>query len=206
MDIVFKLVFVLLLGMHITALKIWGQTQRSTLNMQQQGLPESPRDSVRKCMIGTLPILFSGLAVPFVANAVGVANSNASPLSKGYLTEPTDEFKREQELTAGLKKKEAEVKSGWEALVAKFQASETPEEILAAIKGMREYLVKIDNIPPGFKKLPMVKMCRLKKFSDKKQRRTQPNWTTPVEIEYQAFIKEVNGQLSPDKPTKEILF
>jgi hypothetical protein len=47
----------------------------------------------------------------------------------------------------------------------------------------------------GVKKHDFVKICRAKKFVT--GRKTKANWSTEVEIEYQALIQEFNRKLVP---------
>lgn len=166
--------------------------------------PETLRDGARRSMIASLPLIITGLTLPFIANAAGVRTDAA----KGYLIEPTEEFNEELALTAALTKKQAAIRQDWDKIVARFEASEKPEDLASTIKEMREFLVKIEGVPAGFTRREMVKKCRIQKFIDpsKRIKKQKPTWTTPVEIEYQAFVKEINKQLTPEKPGKEVVF
>ena len=165
--------------------------------------PISNSDALKKKMVSAIPTLISLLSYPLVVKAVGVSqNTESKPVQ--YLSEPSDEFKDEVAKTAALKQKNAKISKEWEALVAKLVASEDSNSLQASIKDLREFLIKLEDIPTGFKKADIVKLCRSKKFI--KGRKTKPEWTTPVEIEYQSFIQVINKTLSPDRPTKDVTF
>jgi hypothetical protein len=123
-----------------------------------------------------------------------------------YLKEPTAEFKDELARVEAFNKYQAKVRSRWDAIIAKFEASSTPEELEANLKAMNALLVEIQSVPTGVKLPQLVKTCRLKKFADKKGRKRKEEWTTKVEIAYQALILEFNREISPNNKVDKPLF
>eukprot|EP01041_Mallomonas_annulata_P001718 gene1718-3327_t len=155
-------------------------------------MPLSTRDDIRRSVAATFPLILSVLSLPIISNAAQ------------YLVEPTADFKAEELRTAKLREEEAKARKVWDDIVAKLLNSDDPVSLASTIKEMRLYLIKIDGVPSGFKKQDIIKLCRSKKFIS--GRKIKPTWTTPVEIEYQAFVKEINRQLSPEKPGKDLVF
>ena len=61
------------------------------------------------------------------------------------------------------------------------------------------FLKESDDIPTGFTKKELVKRCRARKNMDLGKRKPvpRPEWTTKVEVQYQALIQQYNKNLNP---------
>lgn len=151
----------------------------------------NPREQALQRITGTLTPLILTVIAPFAAAAA----------QKKYLTEPTADFKAEMARTAALEDTRAKLRAAWDALTARFEAAQTSSDLENVLIGMKDYLVSNGSVPPGYKKIELVKMCRQRKMltpDNKRSKKTKPDWTTPVEIAYQALIQEFNKQLLPN--------
>jgi hypothetical protein len=111
-----------------------------------------------------------------------------------YLVEPTDDFKEEQARIASFSETRLKIRKDWDTIMKKFESTNESLEMEQLLKDMKQYLIKIEDMPTGVKKREIVKLCRSKKFNGRK---VKPNWTTNVEIAYEALIQEINRRLVP---------
>lgn len=145
-------------------------------------------------MIGAAAIL----ALPRMA-AAGQASFKT-------LEEPTPEFKAEQAAVAKFKEKQAKIKANWDRVLSRFEATEDPKELEMELKNLKGIIEDLHGIPVGVKKMPVVKLCRKKKFGntvDKKGKKKMDYWTKDVEIAYEAFIQTYNRETNPDTTTRD---
>ena len=176
--------------------------QRTATKMhavQTDSAPGSSRAGAGKALTAaaaTLPALLAGLLAPRAADAA----------LQTFLKEPTADFVAENEKVAKFAAEQVKVRKAWDVLVANFEKSESPADLEAAVRAMRIFLIKMPSqIPAGVKKQELVKTCRKKKLIGK-SRKSQPNWTTKVEIEYQALIQQFNKNFNPDNRTEEKIY
>lgn len=189
--------------MHCTVLVIVLQVASALLGSRHAAVRsrlfavKSPRQVLGQQLAeGAVPIL-AALFAPVAAKAA----------QKFYLTEPTQEFKDEVAKTNANKSERQKNRKRWDALLERLEKAATPGDLEAVLKDMKSYLEE-GMVPPDFNKLDLVKMCRLKKMlnpENKRSKKTKPEWTTPVEIAYQALILEYNKQLQPNNKSEDML-
>lgn len=125
----------------------------------------------------------------------------ARAANKGYLSEPTAEFKAEVARTAALEVARNKLRAQWLEILGRLERAETSSALESTLIELKNYMVNNSAVPPDYKKADLVKLCRSKKLlnpENKKSKKTKPEWTTPVEIAYQALIFEYNKQLAPN--------
>jgi len=177
----------------------------NTALFDRSNIPMSYKDVFLK-KISVFPRLVAGLVVfPSLTYAAGVAATKNERESrvKGYLTDPTDEFKLEQKRTKEFRDSQMKYKQKWDGILENFETSTSPADTEAKLNALTAILVELQSIPIGVKKLELVKTCRKKKFNGKKVR---AEWTTPVEIAYQKLIQEFNKQVLPNNKVTEQIF
>jgi hypothetical protein len=133
-----------------------------------------------------LPVILIQTLLPVVVKAASK--------EKAFLTDPTDEFRDEEKRVAEFNKVQNKIRSQWDEKISALEKAEAPDQIEAILKDLITFLRNLQNVPTGYKKKDLVKLCRSKKFSGKK---IKPTWTKNVEIAYQALIQEYNKQLAP---------
>lgn len=208
MRVLLALLALLLSGSPTSSLNLLPQAARRVqqtstrlhmAEMQTGSVPGSSRAGAGKALTAAsvaLPALLAGLLAPRAANAA----------LQTFLKEPTADFVAENDKVAKFAAEQIKVRKAWDVLVANFEKSESPADLEAAVRAMRIFLIKMPSqIPSGVKKQELVKTCRKKKLIGK-SRKSQPNWTTKVEIEYQALIQQFNKNFNPDNRTEEKIY
>jgi len=115
---------------------------------------------------------------------------------KAYLTEPTKEFKDEEQKVIDFNTSQSVIRQRWDAVLEKFSSTESSELLEGYLNDLTQFLQVNGDIPVGVKKAALVKTCRKKKFIS--GRKIQNYWTTKVVIAYQRLIQEFNRKVSPD--------
>jgi hypothetical protein len=166
--------------------------------------PVSISDDAKRGYMSLLPKI-SLLAS--VAGGLAVAQrANAEAYTQ--LAEPTKEFKDEQDLVKAFNAEQAKIRKDWDAVMVRLEKEEDSEALAGIIKEMTNFLIAMKGIPTGVKKVEIVKACRIKKYvkGGKKLDKIKPSWTTPCEINYQAFIQEFNRRVLPDNSVAKTTF
>jgi len=146
-------------------------------------------------------VLASLLLVPQLANARSSSSSSLKEASPEFLA---DRAKQEKFEADGRK-----TRAVWDGLITKLGSSTTSAELEGTLRDMRKMLVSMPlQIPFGSKKIDFVKVAREKKFlkPGSKSKKTKPEWSTAVEIEYQALIQQWNKNVNPDNRSEETIF
>jgi hypothetical protein len=135
---------------------------------------------------------------------------NAKTMKNGeYLREPTADFKTEQANTKAMDARMKKERDQWDKLFTKFESSKTAEELEGSLKALIAYLNALDGVPTGFSKVDLVKRCRARRNDETKKRRKpvpKEEWTTKVEIQYQALIQAWNKAVSPQTMGDKMAF
>mmetsp|Transcript_30350 Transcript_30350/g.71039 ORF Transcript_30350/g.71039 Transcript_30350/m.71039 type:complete len:176 (-) Transcript_30350:91-618(-) len=135
--------------------------------------------------------LSSAAALVVGGNLINADPANAA-YSQTYLTEPTDEFKANEEKAMAFKRAQlAQKKAMSDVLTRLTTVSSKEEELVNDLKELRYLVIKGGGMPAGLKKDDLVKQVRSKK--------AKGFWPTAVEYEYQGLIREIAFQQSPNK-------
>lgn len=156
---------------------------------------KSPRQIVAEQIMATAAPLLAAVLAPTATMAA----------QKFYLTEPTQDFKEEVARTDANKATRQKNRQRWDGLLDRLEKAEAPDSLESVLKDMKVYLAE-GMVPPDFNKMDLVKLCRKKKLlnpENKRSKKTKPEWTTPVEIAYQALVQEYNKQLLPNNKSEE---
>lgn len=134
------------------------------------------------------------LQIPFIATAA-IALSQTPPAlaepMKTYLTEPTEEFKESERQRMEFRRAQLALKQEMLTILERLTTkSQTEDELRTDLEELRAVVVKTGGMPLGIKKDDLVKMVRSKK--------AKGYWPTSVEIAYQAVIREIAYQQSPN--------
>lgn len=178
----------------------------SVSRMESSHVPRSiqqqDRISTRKAA-GVLSSAMLGLfGVQKVANAAKMRDGE-------YLKEPTAAFKEEMANTKAMNARQTKEREKWDTLFTKFENSKTTDELEASLKALIVYLKSLDGVPTGFSKAELVKRCRARRNDESKKRRKpvpKEEWTTPVEIQYQALIQSWNKAMTPENMADKMSF
>ncbi len=109
-----------------------------------------------------------------------------------YLTEPTDEFKESERQRDEFRRKQLKLKKEFTNVLDRFTfESKTEEQFVEDLKDLQQLVIITEGLPLGIKKDDLVKIIRAKK--------AKGYWPTPVEYQYQALIREIAYQQSPNK-------
>lgn len=123
--------------------------------------------------------------------AVPSSSKAREPLPE-YLTEPTEAFKESERQRDEFRRKQLVIKKEFNDLFAKLTFdSKTEDEIRGDLEDITALITKTGGLPIGIKKEDMVKIIRAKK--------AKGFWPTSAEYAYQALIRELAYQQSPNK-------
>ena len=107
-----------------------------------------------------------------------------------YLTEPTEEFKQNEEKALAFKKGQLQIKQKFVDVLTRFtNESKTESDIVKDLGELRELVIATGGLPIGIKKEQIYKIIRAKK---------RVSWSTPSEIAYQELIRAIIYQQSPN--------
>jgi len=158
----------------------------SPLHMSAKNLDGSGRTTRRESIAAlvTTSIAFAATVCPSAAEA-----REALP---EYLSEPTDAFKESERQRDEFRRSQLLVKKKFNDSFAKLTFdSNTEDEIRSDLENLKQLIIDTGGLPIGIKKDEMVKIIRAKK--------AKGNWPTSVEYAYQALIRELAYQQSPNK-------
>ena len=124
---------------------------------------------------------------------------DASAYTQTFLKEPTNAFNEEAARTKDQKSISIKKRAQWDKLFTTFEDSKDSDSLESSLKAMIGFLKESDDIPTGFTKKELVKRCRARKNMDLGKRKPvpRPEWTTKVEVQYQALIQQYNKNLNP---------
>jgi len=109
-----------------------------------------------------------------------------------YLTEPTEEFKESERQRAEFRTQQLQIKKKFVTVLERFTGvSKTEKELIADLQELKLLLATYNGLPLGIKKDDVVKQVRSVK--------AKGFWPTDVEYAYQAVIREIAYQQSPNK-------
>lgn len=102
--------------------------------------------------------------------------ASAASYGQTYLTEPTEEFKLNEERAMAFKREQLKQKQAFNTVLARLTTeSKTEEELVNDLKELKFLTIKSGGLPTGLKKDDLVKQVRSKK--------AKGFWPTPVEYE-----------------------
>lgn len=108
-----------------------------------------------------------------------------------YLTEPTEEFKRNEAKATQFKQAQIQRKKAFLALLDKLDSDPNDQELLAKdLDEMRRSIREAGGLPLGITKEELVKRIR--------RRKAKRYWPVQVEIAYQDLLEEIRQQQSPN--------
>lgn len=136
----------------------------------------------------------------FTTTTVGVAFlASAQPALADrdfFLTEPTDEFKVNEEKAMAFKRGQLMIKGQFNKVLERLSTeSKTEDQLVDDLVELKGLITKTGGLPLGIKKDDMVKIIRRKKAAG--------FWPVPVEYAYQAVIRELTYQQSPNTEKDE---
>uniref|UniRef100_A0A7S2IAH0 RxLR effector protein n=1 Tax=Helicotheca tamesis TaxID=374047 RepID=A0A7S2IAH0_9STRA len=109
-----------------------------------------------------------------------------------YLSDPTEEFKESERQRAEFRRAQLEIKKKFDVVLTRLTTeSKTEEELVTDLKELKGLVTSTGGLPLGIKKDDLVKLVRSKK--------AKGFWPTDVEYSYQALIREIAYQQSPNK-------
>mmetsp|Transcript_1708 Transcript_1708/g.2528 ORF Transcript_1708/g.2528 Transcript_1708/m.2528 type:complete len:182 (-) Transcript_1708:534-1079(-) len=140
------------------------------------------RDVIGAALVGS---------VAFVSTSASVA----APLPT-YLSEPTDEFKKNEEKAMVFKREQLRIKAQFNKVLERFSTeSKTEAEFEKDINELQDLVVATRGLPLGIKKDELFKIIRRKKAAGP--------WPTKVEYAYQELIREIAYQQNPNTEKDE---
>lgn len=135
-------------------------------------------------------LTFSGKASAVIDKFQSDQKRVSASFGQTYLTEPTDEFKRNEEKAVEFKRAQLKIKQNFIDVLTRFTNESTTEaEIVKDLQELRELVIVTGGLPIGIKKEQIYKTVRAKK---------RLSWSTPSEIAYQDLIREISYQQSPN--------
>jgi len=109
-----------------------------------------------------------------------------------YLVEPTEEFKESERQRDEFRKNQIEIKKKFVIVLDRItNTSKTEKELVQDLEELKVLIATYNGLPLGIKKDDVVKQIRAKK--------AKGFWPTSVEYAYQAVIREIAYQQSPNK-------
>lgn len=108
-----------------------------------------------------------------------------------YLTEPTDEFKQNESLSADFKRQALQKKAEFIKLLETIETAGNDEVVLSTtLDNMTRFVRANGGLPLGVSKEEVIKVCR--------RRKAKKYWPTKVEVSYQDLVLEIAYQQSPN--------
>jgi len=159
----------------------------SALHMSSQHVDENEVNefTTRRQSIATL-------VTSTIAFATAVSPSEAREALPEYLSEPTEEFKASERQRDEFRRKQLVLKKQFNDSFARLTFdSKTEDELKKDLEDLKQLVIDTGGLPAGVKKEEMVKIIRAKK--------AKGFWPTSVEYAYQALIRELAYQQSPNK-------
>lgn len=127
---------------------------------------------------------------------MGAQTASAGPPPQTYLTEPTDDFKESERQRMEFRQKQFKLKGEMQAVLDKIVSEDNnPDALRKDLEALQDVVAKIGGMPLGIKKEDLVKQVR--------SRKAKGPWPTECEYAYQAVIREIAFQQSPNKEKDE---
>ena len=121
---------------------------------------------------------------------IGGKAAYAAEYAQTWLTDPTEEFKANEEKAIAFKRAQLQVKKKFTDVLNRLtNESKTEADIVRDLNDLRELVVATGGLPLGIKKEAVYKTIRAKK---------RLSWSTNSEIAYQDLIREIIYQQSPN--------
>jgi len=134
----------------------------------------------------------AALVTSTIAFATAVSPSEAREERPEYLSEPTEAFKESERQRDEFRRKQLVLKKQFNDSFARLTFdSKTEDELKKDLEDLKQLVIDTGGLPAGVKKDEMVKIIRAKK--------AKGFWPTSVEYAYQALIRELAYQQSPNK-------
>jgi len=170
-----------------------------TLSPQTKCSPTSPLHMSTKNTNDDLPSRRDSIATLITSAIAFATTTTVAPSSSyarealpEYLSEPTDAFKESERQRDEFRRKQLVVKKQFNDAFAKLTFDSTTEDqIRGDLEDLKSLIIKTGGLPVGIKKDELVKIIRAKK--------AKGFWPTSVEYAYQALIRELAYQQSPNK-------
>ena len=102
---------------------------------------DSPTSFTKNSFKIMIPALLAALSSPIIVHAAGVASTNEIPKQLQYLTDPTSEFKEEEEKKNLYLTQQKKMRKDWDGIISKLTNANDTESLLAVIKEMVIYLL-----------------------------------------------------------------
>mmetsp|Transcript_11333 Transcript_11333/g.14929 ORF Transcript_11333/g.14929 Transcript_11333/m.14929 type:complete len:211 (+) Transcript_11333:168-800(+) len=108
-----------------------------------------------------------------------------------YLSEPTEEFKRNEARASEFKREQLKFKREFATILAKMETDPNDESKLAGnMDEMRRFVKSFGGLPAGITKKDLITAIR--------RRKGKKFWPTNCEISYQDLLFEIQRQQSPN--------
>jgi hypothetical protein len=134
--------------------------------------PTSSKTSSSSALDATRRDVFQSAALMGMFLIPQVASAEARPM---YLTEPTDEFKANEEKSMAFKRAQLAIKKEYQDALSKLMAEGDDAEALTKdVKDIQAVIAKYGGLPLGIKKEELFKTIRSKK--------AKGFWPTSVEV------------------------
>jgi hypothetical protein len=134
-------------------------------------------------ILATTLTLSSAIAAPALA---------ARAPTVEYLTEPTEAFKESERQRDEFRRLQLGQKRKFNTVLDRFTfESKTTGAFVTDLKELQNLVIETEGMPLGIKKDELVKIIRAKK--------AKGLWPTDVEYSYQALIREIAYQQSPNR-------
>lgn len=128
-----------------------GVTQSRSSLIAPLEATKTRRDIIGAALVGS---------VAFVSTS---ASAERAPLPT-YLTEPTDEFKANEEKAMAFKREQLKIKTQFNKVLERFTTqSKTPDEFEKDINELQDLVIATNGLPLGIKKEELFKIIRRKK-------------------------------------------
>mmetsp|Transcript_1513 Transcript_1513/g.2177 ORF Transcript_1513/g.2177 Transcript_1513/m.2177 type:complete len:196 (+) Transcript_1513:37-624(+) len=122
----------------------------------------------------------------------GTSSVQAAQPRAEYLTEPTDEFKESERQREEFRREQLKIKGKFSTVLVRLTVeSNTEEALIKDLNELQNLVIQTQGLPLGIKKEEMIKVIRAKK--------AKGFWPTNVEYNYQALVREIAYQQSPNR-------
>jgi len=121
---------------------------------------------------------------------------------QAYLSEPTEEFKKEEAERAAFRKRQVEYKKKWDGAFAEFQAAPNDAALAATLSSLAKLVQVNGGLPYGLRLTDMITLCRRVKAKAIQA----GGWDTPVELEYMTLVRTVKRAQNPNLSVEDTGF
>ena len=169
------------------------------------GGPSVERKTTRKAMVELLiaaSLPFPALALNPMTETKKRRTSVLPEEQRAYLTEPTEEFKKEEAEVAAFRKRQAEYRKKWDGVFASFQEAPDDPALAGALSSLAKLVQINGGLPYGLRLTDMITLCR----RVKSKAIDRGGWDTPVELEYMTLVRTVKRAQNPNLSTEDTGF